>query len=156
MYIIEKCLRQITGKIIIMSLTKLQVDIDTDGTLDAEEILRISATILQHQLSAFAELGRLEEVIEEKNTPDVKDRPSIENSKSKVSESLEILNSSTVDNNRDSTNSDIEASEDEILNSIGLSVSGLIDTVKEILVNNKVPIEWVIINIIPLTPGDLI
>ena len=40
--------------------------IDTDGTLEAEEILRISATILQHQLSAFAELGRLEEVIEEK------------------------------------------------------------------------------------------
>tara|TARA_Y100001934_G_scaffold268969_1_gene351826 strand:- start:11 stop:451 length:441 start_codon:yes stop_codon:yes gene_type:complete len=32
-------------------------------------------------------------------------------------------------------------SRDEILNSIGLSVSGLIDTVKEILVNNKVPIE---------------
>ena len=36
------------------------------GTLEAEEVLRISATILQHQLSAFAELGRLEEVIEEK------------------------------------------------------------------------------------------
>ncbi len=47
-------------------LDRLIVDIDTDGTLDAEEILRISATILQHQLSAFAELGRLEEVIEEK------------------------------------------------------------------------------------------
>tara|TARA_B100002052_G_scaffold16090_2_gene12866 strand:- start:30080 stop:31714 length:1635 start_codon:yes stop_codon:yes gene_type:complete len=62
-----------------------------------------------------------EEVIEEKNTPDVQDRPSIENSKSKVSESLEILNGSTVDNNRDSTNSDIQASEDEILNSIKLN-----------------------------------
>jgi len=48
------------------NLDRLTVDIDTDGTLDAEEILRISATILQHQLSAFAELGRLEEVIEEK------------------------------------------------------------------------------------------
>ena len=47
-------------------LDRLTVDIDTDGTLEAEEILRISATILQHQLSAFAELGRLEEVIEEK------------------------------------------------------------------------------------------
>ena len=47
-------------------LDRLSVDIDTDGTLEAEEILRISATILQHQLSAFAELGRLEEVIEEK------------------------------------------------------------------------------------------
>ena len=48
------------------NLDRLSVDIDTDGTLEAEEILRISATILQHQLSAFAELGRLEEVIEEK------------------------------------------------------------------------------------------
>ena len=48
------------------NLDKLTVDIDTDGTLEAEEVLRISATILQHQLSAFAELGRLEEVIEEK------------------------------------------------------------------------------------------
>ena len=48
------------------NLDRLIVDIDTDGTLEAEEVLRISATILQHQLSAFAELGRLEEVIEEK------------------------------------------------------------------------------------------
>ena len=48
------------------NLDRLTVDIDTDGTLEAEEILRISATILQHQHSAFAELGRLEEVIEEK------------------------------------------------------------------------------------------
>ena len=48
------------------NLDRLTVDIDTDGTLEAEEILRISATILQHQLSAFAELGSLEEGIEEK------------------------------------------------------------------------------------------
>ncbi|MBE20283.1 MAG: DNA-directed RNA polymerase subunit alpha [Gammaproteobacteria bacterium] len=48
------------------NLDRLIVDIDTDGTLDAEEVLRISATILQHQLSSFAELGKLEEVIEEK------------------------------------------------------------------------------------------
>ena len=48
------------------NLDRLVLDIDTDGTLDSEEVLRISATILQHQLSAFAELGRLEEVIEEK------------------------------------------------------------------------------------------
>ena len=47
------------------NLDKLIVDIDTDGTLDAEEILRISSTILQHQLSAFSELGRLVEVMEE-------------------------------------------------------------------------------------------
>ena len=48
------------------NLDRFIVDIDTDGTLDAEEVLRISATILQHQLSSFAELGKLEEVIEEK------------------------------------------------------------------------------------------
>ncbi|SVD85464.1 uncharacterized protein METZ01_LOCUS438318, partial [marine metagenome] len=44
------------------NLDRLIIDIDTDGTLDAEEVLRISATLLQHQLSSFAELGRLEEV----------------------------------------------------------------------------------------------
>jgi len=54
------------------NLDRLSVDIDTDGTLEAEEILRISATILQHQLSAFAELGRLEEVIEEKEESEPK------------------------------------------------------------------------------------
>ncbi|SVB93405.1 uncharacterized protein METZ01_LOCUS246259 [marine metagenome] len=53
------------------NLDKLIIDIDTDGTIDAEEILRISATILQHQLSAFAELGRLEEVIEESDEPTI-------------------------------------------------------------------------------------
>ena len=36
------------------NLDRLTVDIDTDGTLEAEEILRISATILQHQLSALS------------------------------------------------------------------------------------------------------
>ena len=53
------------------NLDKLIIDIDTDGTIDAEEILRISATILQHQLSVFAELGRLEEVIEENDEPTI-------------------------------------------------------------------------------------
>ena len=53
------------------NLDKLIIDIDTDGTIDAEEILRISATILQHQLAAFAELGRLEEVIEESDEPTI-------------------------------------------------------------------------------------
>jgi DNA-directed RNA polymerase subunit alpha len=48
------------------NLDRLTVDMDTDGLKDAEEILRSAATILQHQLSAFAELGRLEEVIQEK------------------------------------------------------------------------------------------
>ena len=53
------------------NLDKLIVDIDTDGTLEAEEVLRMSATILQHQLSAFAELGRIEQVIEEQEEADI-------------------------------------------------------------------------------------
>ncbi len=49
----------------------------------------------------------------------MKDRSNIETSKSTILESSEILNSSTIDNNnKDSISSDIEASEDEILNSI--------------------------------------
>ena len=51
-------------------LDKLIIDIETNGTLDPEEVLKISATILQHQLSAFAELGALEfEVEEEESHP---------------------------------------------------------------------------------------
>jgi len=46
-------------------LDKLIIDIETNGTLDPEEVLKISATILQHQLSAFAELGALEFETEE-------------------------------------------------------------------------------------------
>ena len=46
-------------------LDKLILDIETNGTLGPEEVLKISATILQHQLSAFAELGTLEMIAEE-------------------------------------------------------------------------------------------
>ncbi len=42
-------------------LDKLIIDLETNGTLDPEEAIRICATILQHQLSAFAEL-RHEEI----------------------------------------------------------------------------------------------
>lgn len=48
------------------NLDKLILDIETDGTLDPEEAIRRSATILQHQLSTFVELQH-EEV------PDVDD-----------------------------------------------------------------------------------
>lgn len=37
-------------------LDKLTLEIETDGTLDPEEAIRRSATILQHQLAAFVEL----------------------------------------------------------------------------------------------------
>ena len=64
-------------------------------------------------------ISNKEEVIREKSVFDMKDRSNIETSKSTILESSEILNSSTIDNNnKDSISSDIEASEDEILNSI--------------------------------------
>jgi DNA-directed RNA polymerase subunit alpha len=37
-------------------LDKLIIELETDGTLDPEEAIRRSATILQHQLAAFVEL----------------------------------------------------------------------------------------------------
>lgn len=43
-------------------LDKLIIDLETNGTLDPEEAIRRSATILQHQLAAFVELQREEEL----------------------------------------------------------------------------------------------
>jgi DNA-directed RNA polymerase subunit alpha len=42
-------------------LDKLILELETNGTLDPEEAIRISATILQHQLEAFVELRKPEE-----------------------------------------------------------------------------------------------
>lgn len=42
-------------------LDKLVINIETNGTLDPEEAIRTSATILQHQLEAFVELRKSEE-----------------------------------------------------------------------------------------------
>lgn len=48
-------------------LDKLVINIETNGTLDPEEAIRTSATILHHQLEAFVELRKSEEPkIEEK------------------------------------------------------------------------------------------
>tara|TARA_B110000858_G_scaffold193806_1_gene247064 strand:- start:61 stop:1053 length:993 start_codon:yes stop_codon:yes gene_type:complete len=52
-------------------LDKLTLDVKTNGTIDPEEILRLSATILQRQLMAFAELGFETEEEEEDETPPV-------------------------------------------------------------------------------------
>jgi DNA-directed RNA polymerase subunit alpha len=46
-------------------LDKLILDVETNGTLDPEEAIRRAATILQYQLSVFAELKVQEEVEEE-------------------------------------------------------------------------------------------
>jgi len=41
-------------------LDKLIIDIETNGTLGAEDAIRYSATILQHQLAAFVDLKEIE------------------------------------------------------------------------------------------------
>ena len=52
-------------------LDKLTLDVQTNGTIDPVEILRLAATILQRQLMAFAELGFETEEEEEDETPPV-------------------------------------------------------------------------------------
>lgn len=49
-------------------LDKLVIELETNGTLDPEEAIRRSATILQHQLAAFVELKH--EVVPEKREQD--------------------------------------------------------------------------------------
>lgn len=49
-------------------LDKLIINITTNGTLDPEEAIRTSATILQHQLEAFVELRKSEEPKAEEKT----------------------------------------------------------------------------------------
>lgn len=39
-------------------LDKLIIDLETDGTLEPEEVIKIASTILTHQLSAFSELEK--------------------------------------------------------------------------------------------------
>ena len=49
-------------------LDKLVIHLETNGTLDPEEAVRTSAAILQHQLGAFVELNKPEEMqVEEKS-----------------------------------------------------------------------------------------
>ena len=52
-------------------LDKLILEVETNGTIDPEEIVRLAATILQRQLMAFAELGFETEEAEEDETPPV-------------------------------------------------------------------------------------
>ena len=52
-------------------LDKLILEVETNGTIDPEEIVRLAATILQRQLMAFAELGFDTEEPEEDETPPV-------------------------------------------------------------------------------------
>ena len=50
-------------------LDKLTINLSTNGTLDPEEAIRASATILQKQLATFVNLEREEEVLPEKEEP---------------------------------------------------------------------------------------
>ena len=52
-------------------LDKLILEVETNGTIDPEEFVRLAATILQRQLMAFAELGFETEEPEEDETPPV-------------------------------------------------------------------------------------
>jgi DNA-directed RNA polymerase subunit alpha len=52
-------------------LDKLIIDLETNGTLDPEEVIRVSATILQHQLESFVELRKPEEPKEEEENDEM-------------------------------------------------------------------------------------
>lgn len=49
------------------NLDRLVIDLETNGTIDPEETIRIAATILQEQLSIFVELQGKEELINQSN-----------------------------------------------------------------------------------------
>lgn len=51
-------------------LDKLTIDLHTDGTIDPEEAIKISATILQYQLSAFVDLKFEQQESEKKDEPE--------------------------------------------------------------------------------------
>lgn len=46
-------------------LDKLIIDVDTDGTLDAEDAIKYASTILSDQLTAFVDFTVIEEIVEE-------------------------------------------------------------------------------------------
>ncbi len=52
-------------------LDKLIIDLETNGTIDAEEAIRTAATILQDQLATFVDLAGKQEVEESAHEPEV-------------------------------------------------------------------------------------
>jgi DNA-directed RNA polymerase subunit alpha len=52
-------------------LDKLIIDVDTDGTLEAEEAIKFASTILSDQLSSFVDFKVIEEQTVEKEEPTV-------------------------------------------------------------------------------------
>jgi DNA-directed RNA polymerase subunit alpha len=53
------------------NLDKLIIEIETNGTIDAEEAIRQAATILQDQLSSFVDLESREQAPQEEIEPDI-------------------------------------------------------------------------------------
>jgi DNA-directed RNA polymerase subunit alpha len=52
-------------------LDKLIIDVDTDGTLEAEEAIKYAATILSDQLTSFVDFTVIEEAVVEEKAPAV-------------------------------------------------------------------------------------
>lgn len=53
------------------NLDKLVIDLETNGTLDPEEAIRRSATILQQQLAAFVELKDQQQPVQQSHQPEI-------------------------------------------------------------------------------------
>ena len=52
-------------------LDRLIIDVDTDGTLEAEDAIKSAATILSDQLTSFVDFKVMEETVIEEKVPDV-------------------------------------------------------------------------------------
>lgn len=52
------------------NLDKLVIELETDGTVDPEETIKLAATILHDQLSVFVDFEKVQEIIEEEIVPD--------------------------------------------------------------------------------------
>ncbi|NQY51237.1 MAG: DNA-directed RNA polymerase subunit alpha [Piscirickettsiaceae bacterium] len=52
-------------------LDRLIIDVDTDGTLEAEDAIKSAATILSDQLTSFVDFKVIEETVVEEKSPDI-------------------------------------------------------------------------------------
>jgi DNA-directed RNA polymerase subunit alpha len=52
-------------------LDKLIIDVETNGTLDAEDAIKYAATILSDQLSSFVDFTVIEEAVQETKEPTI-------------------------------------------------------------------------------------
>ncbi len=52
------------------NLDKLIIELETDGTVDPEETVKLAATILHDQLSVFVDFEKVQEIVVEETVPD--------------------------------------------------------------------------------------